>query len=150
MPTSLFCARLPLNSLHILLPIMFFVPFTAPTKSSPDCHKKGERFSPFLWWFWHLYVKTIPELYLFIHYEKYSLRFPNFENIELEKNNLLVANFSIPFCNKEYFYEFWNKISNSILAERILRWEFFWIKWFLGKDKRANGLFIKRASIGII
>ena len=71
-------------------------------------------------------------------------------NIELEKNNLLVANFSIPFCNKDYFNEFWNKISNSILQERILRWELFWIKRFLGKDKRANGIFIKRTSIGII
>ena len=74
----------------------------------------------------------------------------DFENIELEKNNLLVANFSIPFCNKDYFNEFWNKISNSILQERILRWELFWIKRFLGKDKRANGIFIKRTSIGII
>lgn len=74
----------------------------------------------------------------------------DFENIELEKNNLLVANFSIPFCNKDYFNEFWNKISNSILQERILRWELFWIKRFLGKDKRANGIFIKRTSVGII
>ena len=74
----------------------------------------------------------------------------DFENIELEKNNLLVANFSIPFCNKDYFNEFWNKISNSILQERILRWELFWLKRFLGKDKRANGIFIKRTSVGII
>ena len=62
----------------------------------------------------------------------------DFENIELEKNNLLVANFSIPFCNKDYFNEFWNKISNSILQERILRWELFWLKRFLGKDKKCN------------
>lgn len=45
----------------------------------------------------------------------------NFENIELEKNNLLVANFSIPFCNKTCFNEFWNKITNSILKERVFR-----------------------------
>lgn len=52
----------------------------------------------------------------------------DFENIELEKNNLLVANFSIPFCKKECFNEFWNKISESILKERILCGKFFWIK----------------------
>jgi trans-aconitate methyltransferase len=43
----------------------------------------------------------------------------DFENIKLEKNNLLVANFSIPFCNKECFDEFWNKITDSVLKERI-------------------------------
>lgn len=79
--------------------------------------------------------------------EKFNFECQDFENIELEKNNLLVANFSIPFCNKDYFNEFWNKIANSILKERILCWEFFWIKRLLGKYKRANGIFIKRASV---
>lgn len=46
--------------------------------------------------------------------EKFNFKCQNFENIELEKNDLLVANFSIPFCNKDYFNEFWNKISNCI------------------------------------
>ena len=82
--------------------------------------------------------------------ENFNFKCQEFENIELEKNDLLVANFSIPFCNKDYFNEFWNKISNSILKERIFCWEFFWIKRFLGKYKRANGIFIKRASVGII
>ena len=52
----------------------------------------------------------------------------DFENIELEKNNLLVANFSIPFCQKDYFNEFWNKITGSILSNRILCWKLFWLK----------------------
>ncbi len=52
----------------------------------------------------------------------------NFENIKLEKNNLLIANFSIPFCNKEIFNEFWNKITDSILKERIFCWQLFWFK----------------------
>ena len=82
--------------------------------------------------------------------ENFNFKCQEFENIELEKNDLLVANFSIPFCNKDYFNEFWNKISNSILKVRIFCWKFFWIKRFLGKYKRANGIFIKRASVGII
>ena len=54
--------------------------------------------------------------------ERFNFKCQNFENIELEKNNLLVANFSIPFCNRNYFNDFWNKISNSILEERIFCW----------------------------
>ena len=66
----------------------------------------------------------------------------DFENIELEKNNLLVANFSILFCKKDCFNELWNKITNSILKERILCGKFFWIKRFMGRNKRTNGIFI--------
>ena len=66
----------------------------------------------------------------------------DFENIELEKNNLLVANFSIPFCKKDCFNELWNKITNSILKERILCGNFFWIKQLMGRNKRTNGIFI--------
>ena len=60
--------------------------------------------------------------------KKFRFNCQNFENIKLEKNNLLVANFSIPFCNKDYFNEFWNKINDSILKERILCWKLFWNK----------------------
>lgn len=41
--------------------------------------------------------------------KKFNFKCQDFENIELEKNNLLIANFSIPFCNKDYFNEFWKK-----------------------------------------
>lgn len=60
--------------------------------------------------------------------KRFSFICENFESIKLEKNNLIVANFSIPFCNKDYFDEFWNKITNSILKERIFCWKLFWIK----------------------
>lgn len=82
--------------------------------------------------------------------KKFDFKCQEFEKIELEKNNLLVANFSIPFCNKKYFNEFWNKISDSILKGRIFYRKFLWSERFLGKYKRANGIFIKRASIRII
>ena len=60
--------------------------------------------------------------------KRFRFNVQNFENIKLEKNNLLVANFSIPFCNKNYFNEFSNKINDSILKERILCWKLFWNK----------------------
>jgi trans-aconitate methyltransferase len=52
--------------------------------------------------------------------ERFRFERQDFENIKLEKSNLVVANFSIPFCNKEFFEKFWKKISDSILKERIL------------------------------
>lgn len=48
-----------------------------------------------------------------------------FENIELEKNNLVVANFSLPFCNKNDFKELWNKINDSILKDGYFVGNFF-------------------------
>ena len=46
----------------------------------------------------------------------------NFENISLKENDLIVSNFSIPFCSKNYFNEFWNKIVSSIVEGRIFCW----------------------------
>ena len=54
---------------------------------------------------------------------RFSLQ--NFQNVKLENNSLLVSNFSIPFCGKKYFKEFWNKIEESIEKGRILCWELF-------------------------
>ena len=54
--------------------------------------------------------------------EHFKFQRQEFENIILEESNLLVANFSIPFCNKNKFCELWNKINNSILSERLFRW----------------------------
>lgn len=55
----------------------------------------------------------------------------DFLNIQLDKNDLIVSNFSLPFCNKKYFNEFWNKIVNSINTGRIFCWKFLWIKRFM-------------------
>lgn len=51
--------------------------------------------------------------------KKFRFTRQNFENIKLEKTKLLVANFSIPFCKKDCFNQFWNKIVDSILKERL-------------------------------
>ena len=66
----------------------------------------------------------------------------NFENIQLDKNDLIVSNFSLPFCSKNYFNDFWNKIVNSINNGRILCRKFFWNKRFLGINKQKHGFSI--------
>ena len=60
--------------------------------------------------------------------KKFRFKRQSFEDIELEKTNLLVANFSIPFCDKKHFNKFWKKITDSIFKDRIFRWKFFRIK----------------------
>ena len=51
--------------------------------------------------------------------ERFTFECQNFENISLKENDLVVSNFSIPFCSKNYFNEFWKKIVNSIKSGRI-------------------------------
>ena len=51
----------------------------------------------------------------------------NFENLKLEENNLIVANYSLPFCNKDKFSELWNKINDSILKDGYFVGNFFGI-----------------------
>lgn len=59
---------------------------------------------------------------------RFTFSCQNFEDIKLEKTNLLVSNFSIPFCNKKKFDGFWRIIKDSILSGRIFCWKLFWTK----------------------
>ena len=65
----------------------------------------------------------------------------NFESVKLNKNDLIVSNFSIPFCSKNYFNEFWTKIVNSINIGRIFCWKFLRIKRLLDNCKTKYGIF---------
>ena len=57
--------------------------------------------------------------------EKFRFQKQNFESLELEKNNLIVANYCLPFCNKNNFKESWNKINDSILKDGYFVGNFF-------------------------
>lgn len=58
--------------------------------------------------------------------KKFKFSKQKFECIELEKNDLIVANFSLSFCNKNDFEKLWNKIRNSILNDGYFVGNFFW------------------------
>lgn len=60
--------------------------------------------------------------------EKFRFSCQKFENIEWEDNDLVVANFSLPFCDKKHFYELWNKLVHSISEGRLFRGKLFWLK----------------------
>lgn len=49
----------------------------------------------------------------------------DFESLNLEENDLVLANYSIPFCNKNEFNTFWNKIVNSIKEDGYFVGNFF-------------------------
>ena len=53
---------------------------------------------------------------------KFTFIQSEFESIEFENNNLVLANYSLPFCRKEKFNELWDKIVNSIEVNRIFCW----------------------------
>lgn len=60
--------------------------------------------------------------------KRFRFQKQKFEEIVLEKNNLIVANFSLPFCNKNKFKEVWNKIIESILSNRTFCRKLLWNK----------------------
>jgi SAM-dependent methyltransferase len=69
-----------------------------------------------------------------------------FERLELEKNDLLVANFSLPFCNKNNFEVLWNKINDSILKDGYFVGNFFGVndEWRIIK---ANMTFLTKDEV---
>lgn len=80
--------------------------------------------------------------------EKKRFRFcrQEFEEIKLEKNDLTVANFSIPFCNKNNFNELWNKIIESILEDGHFVGNFFGLNdsWI---DEKENMVFLSEEQV---
>ena len=69
--------------------------------------------------------------------EQFELFKQRFEDIELENSNLVVANFSLPFCNKNNFKELWAKINHSILKDGYFVGNFLGDKdeWKIAKEK---------------
>ena len=69
--------------------------------------------------------------------EKFKVQKQNFECLELEKNNLIVANYSLLFCNKNNFKELWNKINKSILKDGYFVGNLFGnkVEWKSTKEK---------------
>lgn len=69
----------------------------------------------------------------------------DFENINLKSCNLLVANFSLSFCNRNTFDNLWNKIVSSISKEGYFVGNFFGKKdtW----SSRTNMTFFNKEEV---
>ena len=68
---------------------------------------------------------------------KFKFQKQIFEDIKLEKCNLIVANYSLSFCKKEDFKELWNKINSSIEQNGYFIGNFFGVNdaWANSKSK---------------
>ncbi|HJJ15395.1 MAG TPA: methyltransferase domain-containing protein [Clostridiaceae bacterium] len=69
--------------------------------------------------------------------EQFEFFKQRFEAIKLENSNLVVANFSLPFCNKNDFKKLWDKINQSILNDGYFVGNFFGDKdeWKIAKEE---------------
>ena len=68
--------------------------------------------------------------------ERKRLKFQKqeFEKIELEKSYLIVANYCLPFCNKNKFDELWDKIKSNLFKNG------YFVGNFFGLNDSWNGI----------
>lgn len=67
--------------------------------------------------------------------KRFKFKKQEFESLQLESNNLIVANYSLSFCKEEKFVEMWDKIKNSILPNGYFVGNFFGTKDEWAKTK---------------
>lgn len=60
--------------------------------------------------------------------KRFQFKQQAFEELELEESDLILANFSLPFCKPNQFNEMWIKIQNSISKEGYFVGNFFGIE----------------------
>ena len=67
--------------------------------------------------------------------QRFKFKQQSFENIRLEKTKLIVANYSLPFCNKDKFEDLWNDIKLNIQKDGYFIGNFFGINdsWHMSK-----------------
>ena len=70
----------------------------------------------------------------------------DFENIKLQENDLVVANFSLPFCNKKDFNELWYKVVESISEQGYFVGTFFGLNDSWVKEKE-NMVFLSKQQV---
>lgn len=81
-----------------------------------------------------------------VEVKRFRFQRQKFENIRLEKCDLLVANDCLPFCDKSMFYEFWKKIVDSILPDGYFVGNFFGVndEW---SGMKENMVFLEKSQV---
>ncbi len=78
--------------------------------------------------------------------QRFQFSQQEFENIKLERADLIVANFSLSFCKKDKFNEMWDKIVENLNANGYFVGNFFGIndEW---KDKMSDQSFFTKEEV---
>lgn len=78
--------------------------------------------------------------------QRFEFSRQKFEDLILERANLIVANFSLSFCKKDKFNEMWDKIVENINANGYFVGNFFGIndEW---KDRMSDQSFFTREEV---
>lgn len=71
--------------------------------------------------------------------KKFNFQVQKFEKLNLPKCDLIISNNALSFCNRDYFYNMWQKICNSINSNGFFVGNLFGIKdeWNTPDDKRT-------------
>lgn len=81
--------------------------------------------------------------------DKFRFSKQKFEDLKLENNHLLLANFSLPFCDKDEFRKLWKKIDESICEGGYFVGNFFGINDEWRKTKERMTFLTKKQVIGL-
>lgn len=78
--------------------------------------------------------------------KKLVFQVQKFENLKLQKSDLIIANNSLPFCNREYFDKMWQEITSNIKSNGFFIGNFWGLndEWNVKNDRRT---FLSRESV---
>jgi len=79
----------------------------------------------------------------------FKFEIQNFENLNIEKVDLIIANNSISFCNKNFFSNLWNTINNNIKNNGYFVGNFFGIKDEWAKTNTEMIFFTKEEVLNL-
>ena len=78
--------------------------------------------------------------------KRFKFQQQNFENMKLEKADLIVANYSLPFCNNEKINDVWKNIVNNIRTNSYFVGNFFGINDSWNKAE-SNMTFLTKEQV---
>ena len=88
-------------------------------------------------------------VYLIKEQKRFKFQQQNFNDMKLEKADLIVANYSLPFCNNEKINYVWKNIVNSIRTNGYFVGNFFGIKDSWNKAESNMTFFTKEQVLNL-
>ena len=81
--------------------------------------------------------------------QRFKFKQESFESVKLEKVKLIIANNSLPFCNKNKFKDLWNKVCFNIEENGYFIGDFFGLNDTWNKTKPEMTFLSKEQALGL-